>query len=382
MLDGTHAFQLSRIETNPLFPVFRGNTPPSAAMSEVLKCFTFLAESAPTWIKSLEELEEKIKQRQAEVERIGRTPSEGLKRRTGSNESLRPSRDDTGNSSSVEQRTPTFSPYAVATTSVVDRNLSSASKRKRIAESIKSVTSASQKRYRIRNPILVYYDSEVQKGFENLVYSIGSGRNNIRKARLAIRMETLTNLSTGISGDEAIGGRIPSRTSRNAPSGYEVLLAQGLRSARGLETLRPDLAKTDGLCSTTVAAAMDPCTLADQTLDKAQAFCETGAYHFLREGECGEEVSGARKMFDTLKENCEKEVERLMVLERAGQTQKDAERVVEQDRQRIVRSEVGTSPALIQHDSFNATIEADDESDDEDDDYALLTLPCRTTARA
>jgi hypothetical protein len=349
-------------------------------MSEVLKCFTFLAESAPTWIKSLEELEEKVKQRQIEVERMGRTPSQKLKR-TGSNESLRPSRDDTGNSSSVEQqRTPTSSPYAVATTPPVDRTPSSASKRKPIA---RSITSASQKRYRIRNPIIVYYDSEVQKGFEQLVHSIGSGRNQIRKARLAIKMETLTSVSANERAEQLdMNSRFPPRSARNTPSGYELLLAQGLRSSRGLETLRPDLA-TDGLGSAT-AAASDPCTLADQALDKAQTFCETGAYHFLREGECAEEVSGARGIFEELKESCTREFERLTILERARQRERNAERVVEQDRQRQARTEVVANPALIQHGSFNSTIEADDDDDgddDEEEDYALLTPPYRTMAR-
>jgi hypothetical protein len=348
-------------------------------MSEVLKCFTFLAESAPTWIKSLEELEEKVKQRQIEVERIGRTPSQTLKR-TASNESLRLSGDATGNSS-VEQRTLTSSPHAVATTPMVSRTASSASKRKRIAGSIKSITSATQKRYRIRNPIIVYYDSEVQKGFEQLVHSIGSGRNHIRKARLAIKMETLTNVNASAGTEEAIGIRRPARSTRNTTSGYEVLLTQGLRSARGLESLRPG-SVTDGLGSTTIAT--DPCTLADQALDKAQAFCENGAYHFLREGECAEEVSGARGLFEVLKESCEKEAERLTILERARQKERDAQRVLEQDRHRQSRTEVVANPALIQHGSFNATIEADDDDDDDDDeedDYVLLTPPYRTMAR-
>lgn len=354
-------------------------------MSEVLKCFTFLAESAPTWIKSLEALEEKVKQRQAEVEKMSRTPFQKLKKRSGSNESLRPSRDDTGNPSSVgEQRTPTPLPYAITSTPVIDRNASNASKRKRIASSIASITSATQKRYRTRNPIIVYYDSEVQKGFEHLVHSIGSGRNHIRKARLAIRMETLTNISASAKANQAIGTSIlPSsstRTTRNQPSGYELLLAQGLRSARGLETLRPDLASADGLGSSS-SNATDSCTLADQALDKAQAFCETGAYHFLREGECAEEVLGAKTIFEELVDSAGKEVERLTILERARQTQRDKERVVELERQEMVRKEVAGNPALIGQGSFDATIEADDESDDEDEDYAALMPPYRSMAR-
>lgn len=191
-------------------------------------------------------------------------------------------------------------------------------------------------------------------------------------------METLTNVSASARAEEAIGIRLPARSARNTPSGYEVLLAQGLRSARGLESLRPGPA-TDGLNSATTAT--DSCTLADQALDKAQAFCETGAYHFLREGECAEEVSGARGIFEALKESCQREVERLTTLERARQKEKDAGRVVEQDRHRQSSTEVAANPALIQHEGFNATIEADDDEDEDEDDYALLTPPYRTMAR-
>jgi hypothetical protein len=189
-------------------------------------------------------------------------------------------------------------------------------------------------------------------------------------------MEAMTNMNANGCGEEDLNTRLPARSARNAPSGYELLLAQGLRSARGLDSLRPDPA-TDGLDST----ATDPCTLADQALDKAQAFCETGAYHFLREGECAEEVSGARGIFNTLKQNCEKEAEKLTALERARQRERDAERVVEQNRHRQSRTEVAANPALIQPDSFDATIEADDENADEEEDYALLTPPYRTLAR-
>lgn len=76
-----------------------------------------------------------------------------------------------------------------------------------------------------------------------------------------------------------------------------------------------------------------------------------------------------------------REVERLTVLERARQTQREKERAVELERQDLVRKEVGCNPALIGHESFNATIEADDESDDEEEDYAALMPPYRSMAR-
>ncbi|KAE9980379.1 hypothetical protein EG328_000314 [Venturia inaequalis] len=417
MSDGSHNFHLKRMDFNAPRP--RETPPPSSNdMSEVLKCFKFLAESAPAWLKSLQDLEEKVRQRKAEVEKMSRTPSQTVRKRSGSNESLRPSRDDTGNCPSVvgggeQQQMSMSSPYAIP---VLQRTPSNTSKRKRIASSIASITSATQKRYRARNPIIVYYDSEVQKGFEHLVQGIGSGRNYIRKARLAIRMETLTTVSASARADQAIGTNIlPASLSaasrsrstgrRNdnnnnyniTQSGYEILLAQGLRSTRGLETLRPMLprststsAAADGLgrsssTATTTTTTPDPCTLADQALDSAQALCESGAYHFLREGECAAEILGARAIFEGLVESAGKEVERLTVLERARQNRREEERVVEVERREVGRMGVGSNPALIGEGGLGAMIEADDESCDEEGDgegdFAVLGLPFRCMAR-
>jgi len=347
-------------------------------MSEVLKCFTFLAESAPAWIKSLKGLEEKVKARQIEVERIAVPTSRKLKR-TGSNESIRPSANNADNSETTLETTDASQSNNIAKAQNSPRQISGSSRRRRISASAMSVTSGSHDKFRTRSQMIVYYDSEVQKAFELLVHNIGAGRNYIRKARLAIRMEALTGASAKARAEEDISGRLSTRSTRNATSGYELLLAQALRSSRGLDSLRPDPA-TDGCTST---ATTDACTLADQGLDKAQAFCETGAYRFLREGECDEEIVGARTIFEEIKRTSDKEVERLTMVEVERQKERDAQRLKEQERHQQSRAEVAAHPALMSSDGLNEVIEADDDDgdDDEEDDYTLLKPPFRMTAR-
>jgi hypothetical protein len=343
-------------------------------MSEVLKCFTFLAENAPAWIKGLEGLEEKVKARQIEVERIAVPTSRKLKR-TGSSESIRPSANNEDNSE-TRLETTDASQCNVAKAQNSPKQISGSSRRRRMSASALSVTSNSHNKFRTRSQMIVYYDSEVQKAFEQLVHNIGAGRNYIRKARLAIRMEMLTGASAKARAEDDISGRLSTRSTRNASSGYELLLAQGLRSARGLDSLRPD-PPTDGYTST---ATTDACTLADQGLDKAQAFCETGAYRFLREGECGDEIVGARTIFEEIKRTSDKEVERLTIVELERQKERNAQRLKEQERHQQSRTEVATHPALMSSDGLNEVIEADDD-DDEEDDYTLLKPPFRMTAR-
>jgi hypothetical protein len=62
--------------------------------------------------------------------------------------------------------------------------------RKRKTVSIISNESVPTK-FRSRSMIIVYYDSEIQKSFEEIVRNIGTARNNIRKARMADRMKAL-----------------------------------------------------------------------------------------------------------------------------------------------------------------------------------------------
>jgi hypothetical protein len=160
-------------------------------MSELIICFAFLAENAPKWIKSLDGLERKVKRGAYEVARIPVATSASIKR-SGSNESIRPSQDGSGEPSTAMEMLsapqPGYTDIALAQTDPSKLTI----KRKRTTTSLYSTASLAHK-YRSRNTIVVYYDSEVQKAFEQLVHNLNAARNYIRKARMSARMELMAN---------------------------------------------------------------------------------------------------------------------------------------------------------------------------------------------
>jgi len=307
-------------------------------MSEALKCFTYLAENVPLWVKGLEELELKVKHRHNEIARVPVPVSQNLKR-TGSNESIRPGHENGSKISAGFMSAPQAEDFANAQTN----EQMVLAKRKRKTTSLLSNTSGAHK-YRSRSTIIVYYDSEVQEAFEQLVRNIGIGRNHIRKARMAARMEALT---SNDDGDMDSGFPI-----RNTRVGVNV-------------------------------GATDACVMADKALDKAQALCEKGAHQFLRDGDCAEETARAKESFEKVIETSRKEAERLKVVEQERERVRVGERQKERERQERGREEVDIHPALLQQP--NGLIEADDDDESEDDGFddpaSLPRPPFRLMAR-
>jgi len=347
-------------------------------MSETLTCFINLVENVPLWIRALEELENKIKERQDESTRVPVPVSQKM-RRTGSNESLRPSQVDAECSAGIEVASaPQLEDAVHAQTS----QQTLLTKRKRKTPSLLSTVSTPSK-YRSRSNVIVYYDSAVQEAFEQLVRKISTGQNYIRKARMAARMEALTSASApGIDGED-INIRLPARSARNGTtSGYGPTLARGLASGRG-PALRPDLVADEHASNAT-----DACTLANQALDKAQSFCEQGAHQYLRDGDCGVETSGAKKSFREVIKVSEEEIIRLKALE-----EEEKKRVGEEARLKAQKRQhcggMDSHPGLlksngihIEADDDEGEEEDDDDDDDSDDDLADLSLPpFRLTAR-
>jgi hypothetical protein len=339
-------------------------------MSEALKCFAYLVENVPLWIKSLEELEQKVKDRQNEVARVP-VPVSQTVRKTGSSESIRPGE---VNANCPEAMEITSAPQAGDIAHAQTTQQIQVAKRKRKTASLLTSISTPNK-YRSRSTMIVYYDSAVQEAFEHLVRNIGTGRNHIRKARMNARMEALTNASTADGDDLSI--HLPTRNTRNgASSGYGPTLAAGLRSARGL-ALRPDPGANGFL-----SGATDACTLADQALDKAQSACEHGAHQFLRDGDCADETSSTKESFREVLTVSEKELARLKTVEEKKIKIKDEERRQGPDDD-DPESSSELHPGLMPPDEFGvALIEADDgEDDDELNDPAFSLPPYRRTMR-
>jgi hypothetical protein len=256
-------------------------------MSEAIQCFSFLVENLPTWIEILDSLELKVKERQLEISRVP-VPTHKLKR-TGSNESIRPHA-ESGNGPSQTEVEITSAPQAREVAQAPTSRQLMAAQRKRKTTSALSNDSGPTK-FRTRSMIIVYYDSEIQEAFERLVRNIGTGRNQIRKARMASRMEALTedprSLPSVLDGTR---------------SGYAPLAL--FRTARGPGPRPNPLADVDN-------SPADAFVKIDAGLDKAQGLCERGAHQFLRDGGSTAETSGARKSVEEVLELSKEELARL-----------------------------------------------------------------------
>ncbi|KAK4151095.1 hypothetical protein C8A00DRAFT_17461 [Chaetomidium leptoderma] len=203
-------------------------------------------------------------------------------------------------------------------------------------DSVISADGGAAPKYRTRSMIIVYYDSYVQMFFEELVKFVSAGRNMMRKAKMAAKVAQIkrlaemdmpdegaetatTGLSTGdgpiaaaptpstndaeeeetalqyVSTRRAGPGALMGRTTRNMYS------RMGARGANAGIMLGPD----------GKPAPPDVYDELDKGLEYVQSMCEHAAHQFLRDGDCGEEVSNIKRRLGETKELADKEMARV-----------------------------------------------------------------------
>ncbi|KAF2459213.1 hypothetical protein BDY21DRAFT_268931, partial [Lineolata rhizophorae] len=257
-------------------------------MSDGTNCFNYLVDNIPAWLASLEDVRRKMEEKQKEIALIP-APVQKQKQKTGSMDPP------------DECATPPYGHYHHF------------ANRKRKTPSVLSGRLSGPSKYRTRSMIIVYYDSEVEKAFETLVRNIGTGRNLLRKGRMAARVEALTKAAPPSDGEDSnsdgdgdddgdiddIMAKLhyrPTRmmfTSTRAGRGINV---------RGVSNGRSPLPGSRGRDGG--AAAADPAATFDQkfdaadaALESAQSFCERAAHQFLRDGDCRDEIDKAAAKF-------------------------------------------------------------------------------------
>lgn len=186
------------------------------------------------------------------------------------------------------------------------------------------------------------------------------------------------------------GGRVPVLRSVRSASGmpkFDDYIKENLRSRGGIGLRPPPIAQPDlaAIKSDTAVQKFDAREEADNSLDKAQGFCERGAHQFLRDGDCGEEVNGAKAAFQDIIRISKEEVERLKKdaeaaaikaaaaeeeeLEKARQARREARK---SDPETQNRTSMSHHPALM---DVAGLIEADDDEDGSEDEYDPALLP-------
>ncbi|KAF2083125.1 hypothetical protein K490DRAFT_70169 [Saccharata proteae CBS 121410] len=231
--------------------------------------------------------------------------------------------------------------------------------------------------------IVVYYDSEVQKAFENLVRNIGTGRNILRKGKMAARMEAMA--ATANLHDDDDDHSLNDMDDDH----YDPLLAKiGYRPRGGIGAFRTTRTMGPGARFDNDREA-ETYDLADVALEKAQSLCERGAHQSLRDGDCRTELEGVRESFEKVVQLCQTEVQRLeekKVLKQQRETEAQQKMKKQEEEDSMQDSATGSieivhHPALHHHppNTMVADIEVDEDSDD--GEYALPTLPPMRSTR-
>ncbi|KAJ9669534.1 hypothetical protein H2201_000401 [Coniosporium apollinis] len=343
--------------------------------------FTFFNENIPQWLLQLTSITSKINARHDEISMVpipvSPTPAPLRNRKTGSTESLRPNDEqpETVHQAIAHDATSPVRSEDVPPAVRQHQQAMLANRKRKTASVISGNAMSGPLKYRTRSMIVVYYDSEVQKAFEGMVRNIGTGRNLLRKGKMAARMSALTDLSRDDE-DEKMEVDDEDEDEMLKKVTYRPSKAIGFRTTRSRQS--PGL----GLGG----AATEHFDVADKALEKAQALCEKGAHQFLRDGDCSDEIDGAKECFEEVLAVAEREVEKLKA-QAERQKKKEEERkssqekktAQEEPRQQPERMEMSSpTPAKIGQPMM---IEVDDD-DEDDEEWVMPPRPIRLTSRA
>lgn len=330
-------------------------------MSDIEKAFAFLHNNTPSWIEDVSEIERKIVRMQEELAKMPLSRSL-LKKRTGSVESIRDL--DTPTSTDDQDNSPT--PYIALHPS-----------RKRKTPTVTSGNASGPPKFRSRMMVIVTYDGQIQSSFEALVRAIGTGRNMLRKGKMAAKAEEIAALAAfeeEESEDEDPYAFVNSKIGYRHRTGLSSLRAKGTKDEEP-ESAVPKVTPTEIF------------DVPDKALESAQGLCEKAAHQSLRDGDCRKELEAVKKHFQDIYERAAVEVSKHIARRQAEEeAQKKAE---EESKHAIEPMEVEPTPAVP--DAKLAPLIAagpppggmDIEVDDDDeDDMDFVMPPIRLTSRA
>lgn len=343
-----------------------------------LDCFTTLLESIPGWIADLESIVTNATERQRDIlheeQPVNLQPIQP--RRLSKSSSVRTSRSKDADQKpdalevlKVDEPVPTVVEKQVP--HMTQSDALRLSQRKRKTASVCSDRQSGPLKYRSRSMVVIYYDGEVQKRFEDIVRQIGSRRNALRKGRTKAQVYELSrNASSGSDGSsgEDSGTYVPRVMYRSAR----------MRQSPGAGSPSEGLAAFDRL---------------DGFLEQAQAQCERAAHQILRDGDCGLEIQAAKTHFTEAEKHCEselpvwrKKIEAFQEKERLEDERRKIEEEKEKEREEKPPPDYSSSEKLVVDDAFNAAapLEVDIEPDHSDggDDSHDFNINLMSMARS
>jgi hypothetical protein len=201
-------------------------------------------------------------------------------------------------------------------------------------DSVLSADGAAPK-YRTRSMIIVYYDSYVQMFFEELVKFVSAGRNMMRKAKMAAKVAQIKRMAElempdddepatinggpPPTGDGPIAAALtPSNGEQEEEPALHYISTRRLGPHAGLMSRNPLYSRRGArpgpgatLGPDGKPAPPDVYDELDRGLEYVQSMCEHAAHQFLRDGDCGEEVSNIKRRLGETKELADKEMARV-----------------------------------------------------------------------
>lgn len=340
-------------------------------MPDMEMSFSFLQDNIPKWLEAITTAETKIAAMQNEITRIVAS-----KKRSDSNKSIRPEK-----ISAVEED--------VTSNGAQTDPLG---KRKRKTPSLLSGRASGPSRFRSRTMVVVNYDGDMQKSFEELVRAIGTGRNMLRKAKMEAKMHELEALQESSDEDEQTDTGSEQELTTTRPN-----LRARMSTMRAMAAMRRGAPFALNSVSNTTVEVFDR---TDKILEQAQELCEKAAHLTLRDGDCRKELQSARKNFETVLETARNEV-----VKRTSRKSQEPPELVSHDTSDTSVSSIDTSyrdhlppvtalpvpealpkpvpssapgaPVLTEPKIMD--IEVDDNDDEEEEDFVLP--PIRLTSR-
>ena len=328
--------------------------------NEIQNAFSYLDGNIPQWFDNVAEIQQKMVALQSELSKIPVSRSLPFKKRTGSMESIR-------DLDAIREGTQPAETQA---------HQSEPTTRKRKEPSLLSGQQSGPSKLRARTMIVVTYDGQIQTAFEQLVRAIGTGRNMLRKAKMAAKLEAMAALAGSSDEDE------------DDDDSHAIMSKIGYRHRSGLPSMR---ARAPVRMPTTNGTPIERFDTADKALEEAQALCERAAHQSLREGDCRKELEGVRRHFTQVVDIAKDEVAR-----HAAQTpvanEKEQVTTAPQPEKRTTISipdiKKDPIPAVITPAiQYNPTskvfdIEIDDEDDEDDTTHLNFVMPpVRLTSR-
>ena len=332
---------------------------------DAFKCFATLLESIPAWIADLENIVRTATSRQQDLLRENQPaekpqiPQRNPSKSTSSSMRMRRSiqfKDHEVHSPKSGETEPTL--VQTQLPHMTQSDALRLAQRKRKTASVCSDRQSGPLKYRSRSMVVVYYDGEVQKQFENIVRAIGTSRNSLRRGKMSAKVaglaRTQSNGSESRCGEDGVPSvpKLPYRSTRSAQS--------------------PAAGRIDG------TEIFDK---VDGVLEKAQSMCERAAHQVLRDGDCGLEIKNAKEHFTDARKLGEAELpvwkdraEKAAERERLSEERRRAE-AEERDKkpppvysssEKLVGEQLFSSPTALEVD-----LEPDDSDDDEGQDFTL-----------